>query len=237
MRTLDELLSVDDPAWPHVQDLLRSSSRSVEIVPGNRVLGEAALLHLQISVGSTLGAIIVETGGIFLDHGWLRFLGAGGENRMRHDIYIWNSLTAGGPAAIDGALIVALDAIGGFFAINSGVFPGKPGSIYYMAPDTLRWEDLSIGYTQLVQWAVKGEMPKFYESMRWPGWETEVSTLTGDHGFFIYPPLWTNPTLSIAERSRRIIPITELWKFEQEMARRTEGLKDGASITVKVVED
>src|SRR5262245_55149646 len=39
-------------------------------------------------------------------------------------------------------LVVAHDAIGGVFAVNGGGLNGRPGNVFYFAPDSLAWEDL-----------------------------------------------------------------------------------------------
>ena len=45
-------------------------------------------------------------------------------------------------------LLAADDVLGGFFAINGGAFGGKAGNIFYYAPDSSKWEDTQLGYSQ-----------------------------------------------------------------------------------------
>lgn len=92
---------------------------------------------------------------------------------------------------IPGACIVALDVLGGIFALNGGAFPGEMKTIWYFAPDTLDWENLEIGYTDFICWALTKQLGEFYADYRWPGWEHEVKVLTGDQGISFYPPLCT----------------------------------------------
>lgn len=39
--------------------------------------GETALLATQVTTRSPMGAVVYHTGGILVDHGWIRILGAG----------------------------------------------------------------------------------------------------------------------------------------------------------------
>jgi hypothetical protein len=179
-----------------------------------------------------MGAVALETGGILFDHGWLRFLGSGAE-RMHGNLLNWNMSGDDQPLLAD-ALLVAHDVMGGFFAINGGVFPGKRGDIFYMSPDTLQWEALDLSYSELLHWGATGDLAAFYDSMRWPGWEAEVSQLSGDQGISVYPFLWANAEIPLAERSRRVVPLTELWRMQCEIAAQIENLPDGATVHIQV---
>ena len=219
---LTELVSATESAWPMLREWFAAASNPVEVLPGERSQGEATLLELQVTNRSPLGAVALETGGILFDHGWLRFLGSGSA-RMRGTLLSWNGkgdYPIGEP--LGGALIVAHDAVGGFFALNGGVFPGEAGITFYLAPDTLSWEDLGLSYSQLLHWAAMGDLAGFYQSARWPGWEGEVEGLSGDQGLSIYPPLWAEGG-PVSERSRRPVPMTELWSMQNDIASQLRG--------------
>lgn len=142
-----------------------------------------------------------------------------------------------GPAELPtGVFLVAHDAVGGFFALNGRPTHLPRGSVFYFAPDTLRWEDLGMDYENFVHWALCGDLASFYANVRFASWEREIATLTGDSGFSIYPPLWANGG-RIAERSRRSVSITELWAVNQEYARQLAGLPDGAEARIVVNRD
>jgi hypothetical protein len=79
---------------------------------------------------------------------------------------------------------VADDVIGGSFA-----WFREPGSIHYFAPDTLRWEDLGLGYTDWLTSMLGDGLGAFYASLRWEGWADEVSALSGDRALLVWPPL------------------------------------------------
>ncbi len=200
MRALEELLH-PEPAWPLLQAWAQESPRSVEFLPP--LNGPDTLSALQVTTRSPLGSLAYFSGGLLLDHGWVRVLGAGAE-RLTRDLSTWNR------ERLPGAILVADDASGGFFAINGGGLPGAAGSMLHLAPDTGSWQDLGLGHTQWMQWLLGGNTEQFYRDLRWPGWESETEALTADQAFSFYPFLWAQgPPLS--ERSRRAVPIEELW--------------------------
>ncbi len=231
-RPLHALLEQDDPAWPLVEGWIAAAQRPVQVLPAERQRGEQTLLALQVTTRSPLGAIALETAGILIDHGWLRILGAGGPG-LADGLLAWNGR---GPHAVSdplaGALLVAHDILGGFFALNGGAFPGRHGAVHFFAPDRLTWEDLRIGYGDFVHWALNGDLATFYASLRWPGWEAEVRVLTGDRGLWVYPFLWAQGP-PLAERSRRPVPMRELWSLQRDVARQIQGLPDGTSIAIR----
>ena len=203
MRDLDELLS-NDPAWPMVQELISAATNHVEVLPPDQNTRGEALVQTQVTTRSPMGAVIYETGGILVDHQWLRILGSG-HPRLPRSLPAWNNTTQ--PS---GLLLVADDILGGFFAINGGAFPTAPGSMARLAPNTLRWEDLEMGYSDFLAWCLEGDVAKFYEEQRWPGWKSEVAGLGGDEGFMVYPSLSAEGP-RIAERTRSVVPIDELY--------------------------
>ena len=76
LRSSDELASVSDPAWHRLRELVDqiTTARLLPVVPE---AGQAVLFRLQVTAGSTLGALALNSGGLLLDHGWLRILGGG----------------------------------------------------------------------------------------------------------------------------------------------------------------
>ena len=76
MRSLQELISLDDPAMPLVRQWLEEAGRPADLLPASAQANEV-LLSLQVTTRSPMGAIAHETGGSLIDHGWLRVLGSG----------------------------------------------------------------------------------------------------------------------------------------------------------------
>lgn len=116
---------------------------------------------------------------------------------------------------LPGACLFADDVIGGFFALNGGAFEAEPGHIQYFAPDTLDWEDTKMSYSQFLVWACSDSLNQFYQGFRWQNWQAEVRVLAGDKGFSIYPFLWAEGP-PIGERSRKTVPVEELWGLEMQ---------------------
>jgi hypothetical protein len=208
-RRIEDLLS-DDPAWPMVREWIEGASNRVEVLPARDPDRSIALEALQVTTRSPMGAVVYETGGLLIDGGWLRILGSG-HPRLPRTLPEWNKgrtwTESNAPPPI---LIVADDVVGGSFAINGGGLPGTPGHVHYFAPDTLEWESLDRGYSDFLSWVLSGDLAKFYEGQRWPGWSAEVEQLRGDQGFTLYPFLWAEGP-PIGERHRGVVPMAELF--------------------------
>ncbi len=209
-RPLHELINKEEYAWPMGAGWLRAGRNHSENLEAQRDDADNTLCELQVTTRSPIGAVAYETGGILVDHGWLRILG-GGHERMGGDLLCWNGMGKN-PVEnpLKGGLVIAHDAAGGFFAVNGGVFPGNGGHVFYHGPDTLEWEDLQTGYTGFIQWAADGDLAQFYRPMRWEGWEEEIRDLHASRGIHFYPPLWAKEG-GVAVSSRRALPMTELW--------------------------
>lgn len=209
--TLDELLRTEDPAWPALRQWLADATNPASIWTTPRRQGEAALLALQVSAQSTLGAMALYTAGVSVDGGWMRLLGAGG-GPLLDGLVAWNGLD-GGPRAMSGGLVVAHDVLGGFFVVNGGAFGGQPGMVFYRAPRT--WVDLGVGYTDFVRWVLGADLDRFYNRLRWPGWREDTRALQPDQGFAFEPDLLEVPDLTgehaIEARGRRPARSRELW--------------------------
>src|SRR5687767_2205124 len=191
MADLPSLLDTRDPSWPVLLEAFSAVPGRVEVLPAEPARADAVLLALQVSTRSFLGGIAHESGGLLVDHGWLRLLG-GGSERLPRDLAGWNGIASQPPhPRLPGALLVGDDVLGGFFAVNGGALEGPQGNVFYLAPDTLEWEDLERGYADFVLWACQGDVAGFYEGMRWAGWEADVRALPGDRAFSVFPPLWS----------------------------------------------
>ncbi|WP_176045195.1 DUF2625 family protein [Burkholderia sp. BCC1644] len=205
MRPLEELVDERESALPSLIEWAAAAGHRCEILPPSDRNG-AILSALQVTTRSTLGVIAYSTGGVLVDGGYLRLLGSG-HYKMRRDIVDWND------GRSSGFLLVADDAVGGFFALNGGALGEDTGSMYYFAPDTLRWEPLEIRYGDFVRWSLGDNLHDFYASMRWPGWQAEVQGLATDQCFSFYPFLWTKEG-SVEHSSRRTVDVSELYALQ-----------------------
>jgi hypothetical protein len=205
LRTLAELTS-DDPRWPDVQRCIRAATRPVEVRRVEKAAGEAALVALQVTDRSALGALVRHTGGLILDDGWLRVFGG---DRMLE-------------LGVQGALAVGADAVGAFFLLDGGAL-GAAGMVFHLPADTLEPESLDLSYFAWLQWCLAGDLAAYYGPLRWTGWEAEVSRLTWDQGLSLYPPLWSVEGRDPAMVSRRPVPLIELWDLAWSTRERLNG--------------
>jgi len=236
-RSLTELINTVDPAWPLVQEKIKKASNTVEVLKTDRARAENVLLYLQVTTRSPLGAIAFETGGLLIDHGWLRFLGSS-DQRLKGNLFSWNTKEQiSENHLLKGVCVVAYDAVGGFFALNGGAFSEKLGAVYYFGPDTLHWHQFCVSYSQLISWAFTANLEQFYHTLRWPGWENDVSTLSGDQGISIFPFLCTEKGLPVSKRSRRAVPMIELWNLHFDLAQQLKNFPEGTPIQVLFVEN
>lgn len=227
-RPLQELLATNEPAWPLVMSWIDAASNTVEVLPADEKQRSEALLDTQVTIRSPMGAIVYHTGGLLVDKGWLRLLGSG-HPKLPRSLPSWNrgrSTAAEGRSL--GFLLIADDVIGGFYALNGGAFGAGTGQVFYFAPDTLRWESLNeMGYSEFLAWSFSSNLARFYESTRWGGWESEVSSLKGDEVFSFYPFLWTKEGQDITMCSRKPCSIAEVFslnviEFPRQLEARLE---------------
>ena len=120
-----------------------------------------------------------------------------------------------------GFWLVADDVLGGCFAVNSGGLGTDAGSLYFFAPDSLRWEPMSMGYSQFLQWAMGGGLQDFYVDLRWPNWQSDVAQVRGDDCFNFYPPLWTREG-GVVKSRRKVIGIGEQYRQQIDAARQLD---------------
>jgi hypothetical protein len=211
LKKLHELINRDDPAWPLVQQWIAEATNSVEVLPPpDQTKREKALLAAQVTTRSPMGAIIYESGGILVDYGWLRILGSG-HPRLPRSLPGWNF---GRSFFVSGQrppfVLIADDVVGGFFALDAGALGLAQGKVCYHAPDSLTWENTGKGYSDFLIWCFQGDLNKYYETMRWPGWKEELPGVGGDQVFGIYPFLSASGP-PIAERRRQPVGIAEVY--------------------------
>ena len=220
MRSLTELINANEPAWPNVQQWIDSASNSVEVLPADSSQAANALFHTQVTTRSPMGAIVYMTGGILIDNGWIRILGSGNE-KLSRSIPDWNKGKTfsefGDPMSI---LLIADDAIGGFFLLNGGGLGSDIGKVYYWAPESLTFQPLELTYTEFLNFCFNGDLDAFYEGFRWENWETEVAAISGDQAISFYPFLWTVQGKNPATNARKAITIEEQYRLNLDFTKQ-----------------
>ncbi len=216
MHKIEELINETDSGWTIVSEWINSAKNKVEVLDTNHENAKDALYKTQVTTRSPMGAIIYKTGGILVDDGWIRILGSGNE-KLKRSLPEWNKnrsfLEYGEKPNF---LLIADDAIGGFFILNGGKFEKNLGEVFYFAPDTLKYEALEMSYSEFIQFCFNHDLEKFYKNWRWKNWRNEVSKINGDKVFNFYPYLWTKEGKDINKISRKIIDIEEQYYFNIE---------------------
>jgi Protein of unknown function DUF2625 len=213
MRSLGELINKEDPGWTFVKQWIESAKNKVEILPVDTAKANEALYKIQVTTRSPMGAVVYMTGGILIDNGWIRILGSG-NSKLNRTLPDWNegkSFKEFGPAAP--FLLIADDAVGGFFLLNGGGLGKDLGKVYYFSPDNLEYEPLDLTYTDFLNFCFKSDLKKFYKGYRWTNWKEEVSKLNGDKIFNFVPPLWTKEGKDINKVSRKAVPVAEQYNL------------------------
>ena len=186
MKPLAELINTAEPGIDLVRSWLSEGSLPYEILPPSPDSGDR-LVETQVTTRSPMGAIVYETGGIIVDHGWLRILGSGG-GRLTRSLPQWNTDVLGSDRS---AYLVADDVLGGFFAINGGAFGDDLGSLHYLPYDGISWQALNVNYSQFLAWCVTSRMHDFYGDDRMPDWPERAASVALDQCWAFYPFLWT----------------------------------------------
>ncbi|MBE2290055.1 MAG: DUF2625 domain-containing protein [Chitinophagaceae bacterium] len=220
MRAFDVLINKADPAWPLVQDWIVSAKNKVEVLPVDTTLARDALHKAQVTTHSPMGAIIYMTGGLLIDDGWIRILGSG-NTKLNRTLPDWNkSRSFKEYGETPSFLLIADDAIGGFFLINGGLLGKDLGKVYYFSPDNLEYEALNITYTEFLLFCFNNDLDKFYKGLRWTNWRDEVAQLDGNKVFNFFPFLWTKEGKDINKNSRKEVPIDEQYSLNIEMRKQ-----------------
>ncbi|PZP38608.1 MAG: hypothetical protein DI598_20580 [Pseudopedobacter saltans] len=220
MKSLEELINKEDPGWPFVKEWIAEAKNNIKILMKDVQKANDALFRTQVTTRSPMGAIIFESGGIVVEDGWIRILGSGCESLERSLPY-WNK----GKSFIEfgdipSFFLVADDAVGGFFAINGGSLGENMGKIYYLAPDTLEWEDLDMTYSDFLFFCFSGDMDSFYQNLRWNNWRDDIANLCGDEVFTFYPFLWTKQGKDINTVTRKNVPIEEHYHLTIDLQKQ-----------------
>lgn len=220
MRPLKDLIDEKDPGWTLVKKWINSAKNKVEILPVDSIKAKDALYKIQVTTRSPMGAIVYMTGGLLIDNGWIRILGSGSK-QLNRTLPDWNKgkgiTEYGTPTPF---ILIADDAIGGFFLLNGGGLGADLGKIYYLSPDSLEFEALNLTYSTFLEFCFNGDIDSFYKGYRWKNWKNEVSKLEGDKVFNFYPFLWSKEGKNIEKNSRKAISIEEQYNLNLDFRKQ-----------------
>lgn len=226
MTAVEDLLSKDDEGWTDFRTWAEASPRSVEYLQVDAHRRGECLLSLGVTTRSVMGALAWHTGGVLLHHRWLRLLGGVSADHLP-------DIASASPDA-SAYLVVALDVLGGRFAVSGGGLPGEPGEVSYIGPDTLRWVPLGQGYSDFVYWALSGDLEGFYADLMWTGWKDDAAATQPASLLACYPPLFAAEARHGGASSRKPAPWQEVLGFHDDMARQLEDVPDGGQVAVAV---
>ena len=224
LRPVDELINIKEPGWVLVKEWIDSAKNKVQILSCDTAKAKEALYQTQVTTRSPMGAIVYSSGGLLIDDGWIRILGSGNAKLIR-TLPEWNKgKTLKEYGEQPSFLLVADDAIGGYFDINGGQFGKDLGKVYYLSPDNLEWEALDLSFTEFLDFCFNGNLNEFYQDYRWNNWRDEISKLDGNKVYNFFPPLWSKEGKDINKTSRKQIPIEEQYSFNMD-TRKQLGIK------------
>ncbi|MFU8870532.1 DUF2625 family protein [Micromonospora sp. SL4-19] len=201
---------MDESAWGEVSAAVATAPYPVQVLPAEPARASACLAALEITTRSWLGAVVANTGGLLVDHGWLRVLGSG--HGGLPDVY-----TESDPGT--GLVVVGYDVLGGQFAWAQARAGARP-TVHYFGPDDLGWLDLEQGYADWLYAVLAGSLTRFYENLRWPGWEAEVADLALGQALSVWPPPFTKEGKDLSAVSRKAVSLAEVVSFYHDAARQ-----------------
>lgn len=192
--------------WANIEANIAKAPWDVDQLPADDARSRAVMDQLELTEDSELGALAANTGGLVADHGWVRILAAGCGDLP--DVATASPFTRDDPKY----LVLAVDVIGGIFAIDGGALGSSPGRICYFDPARLEWSDLNVSHAQFMAWVLTGDVDKFYDGHRWDGWKDEVSALSPSQGLALDPSPAASRDLEPDQVTRTPAPLAELWR-------------------------
>jgi hypothetical protein len=207
----------DTTGWPVIRQWISQARHSVWVLPPDSARASRQLNRLQLSPKSALGSIISNTGGIIIDSGLIRILGSGC-NEISRNIADWNfGKGFASEDKIPAYLLVADDAIGGFYAINCGGLGDGFGDVYYLSPMTLEWENLSYSYTEFLALCFNGDIDKRYKPyVSSSGFSKDIGRLGFNNSYCFVPYLFVKKDKKIPQ-AKKAIPTEQLYSFYLDM--------------------
>ncbi|HEY7283062.1 MAG TPA: DUF2625 family protein [Actinomycetota bacterium] len=156
-----------------------------------------------------------------------RHLGSG-HARMQLGLDAWNGL--GGrlePSRASDVFVVANDVVGGFFALDSGRLGIGRGRLAYLAPDTMRWEDMDMGDSEFLQWLADGDLAGFAEGVGWRG-VRHPDAPRGRRD--LRRPAAVGGGAADLRAGSGADPMTELWTYVHVTMQRLEAVPPGSPV-------
>jgi hypothetical protein len=210
-KSLSELTNTLDPAWIIVENWIKKAEVKVVVLPKDNIRANIEIETAQVTTHSPMGAIIYETGGIIIEDGIIRILGSGNA-KLNRGLMEWNRNKSFSKDEKPKFILIADDVFGGFFAINGGSLSSDNlGKIFYLAPDTLKWENLDLSYSDFLLFCFSKNINEFYSGFKWKSFDKDFTITDFDKSYSFYPYLFTEEGKEINNVTKKLVPISELW--------------------------
>ena len=219
-HSVERTTDAADEAWREITSFIATTDVTVTIRTPSPAATTAETLGL--SPHTYLGAIARHSAGLTIGSGWLRILGGSSDDGLP-------GLDEANASAT-GLLVVAYDVLGGVFALDGGALGVGDGTVHHFSVDTLKWQNLELGYSDFVWAMLGGAADRFYEPLRWAGWENEVARVLPSQGLALYPFPSSVQGQDVAASTKRAVPFTELIDFHNDFARQINGNRSAPAI-------
>ncbi|MDD5150314.1 MAG: DUF2625 family protein [Flavobacterium sp.] len=222
-KSLSELTNTSDPAWIFVKDWIKNAEVKVVVLPKDKIRADKEIERAQVTTHSPMGAVIYETGGIIIEDGIIRILGSG-NIKLNRGMMEWNRDKSFTKDENPKFLLIADDIFGGFFAINGGFLSSDNlGKVFYLSPDTLKWENLDLSYSDFLLFCFSKKINEFYSNFKWKTFDKDFTKTDFDKSFSFYPYLFTKEGKEIDKVTKKLVPVFELWTmyndFENQFSK------------------
>lgn len=118
MKALEQLVD-QNPAWNIIKTWFDAANNHYEVLDPDVETAGTELVGMQLSTATPLGSMIFYTGGLLIDHGWLRILGSGNA-KLPRGFFEWNfgkTFEQSGERPFH--LLIADDVVGGHIRSRS----------------------------------------------------------------------------------------------------------------------
>ena len=194
-----------------IRSMLESSECDIEILPPDEEKSKK-LLAQGGGDFSPLAAVLAGTGGISVNS-ILRIYGCGAFDFFERN----EKLSELGFTA------VAEDVFGGVFGLD------KSGTLFYLMPDELQFEEFGEDYNELIDWACDREdFDRFYSEYKEQCRGVIYDEIPINKGISLYPPLWEPCD---EKRSAAAVPMEQLLTVEIGVMKKLSGEAEETEVT------
>ena len=199
--------------WNEISEIINNSQKNLQI-EFNKDYDYLLVNKLGVEEDTAVGQVITNIKGIIIDN-TIRILGSGRKNELASiEEYNYEVSKYLGKDIF----IIADDVFGGIFALKKDNI-NADGMIYYLAPDTLEWENLEITYFEFLSFFLSNKSQAFYKTFIWSTFSEDVKSIKYNQGILIYPYLWAKEC-NVETASKKIVPLIELIQLNAEYRKK-----------------